>query len=98
MRKLQLRRKSTREFKDYIDIQDLSNVLLNSYFITEYFETHTHHLRRSIPSGGALYPIDLYYININTKNLQQGFIITARIKVIWFVIKNTGILSQRWMH
>ena len=73
LRKLQLRRKSTREFKDYIDIQDLSNVLLNSYFITEYFETHTHHLRRrSIPSGGALYPIDLYYININTKNLQQG--------------------------
>ena len=34
LRKLQLRRKSTREFKDYIDIQDLSNVLLNSYFIT----------------------------------------------------------------
>lgn len=73
LRELQLRRKSTREFKGFIDLQDLSNVLLNSYFITEYFEKHTHHLRRrSIPSGGALYPIDLYYININTKNLHRG--------------------------
>ncbi len=73
LHELQLKRKSTREFKRYIDLQDISNILLNSYFITECFKSHTHHLRRrSIPSGGALYPIDLYYINMNTTNLQLG--------------------------
>lgn len=73
LRELQLKRRSTREFKKFIEFQDISNVLLNSYFVTEHFETHTHHFkRRSIPSGGALYPIDLYYINVNTKNLQPG--------------------------
>ncbi|GBU06788.1 nitroreductase [Bacteroidales bacterium] len=73
LRNIQMKRISTRRFCDYISLKDLSNILLNSYFITETFESHSHHLcRRSIPSGGALYPIDLFYISINTKGLKTG--------------------------
>jgi SagB-type dehydrogenase family enzyme len=73
LRNIQIKRKSTRSFHEHINLEELANLLLNSYFITERFEKHSHHLsRRSIPSGGALYPVDLYYINLNTTGLQRG--------------------------
>ncbi len=73
LREIQCKRHSTRQFNAFISIRELSSCLLSSYFITERFETHSHHLaRRSIASGGALYPIDLYYISLHTKGLNQG--------------------------
>ncbi|MDR3217597.1 MAG: SagB/ThcOx family dehydrogenase [Dysgonamonadaceae bacterium] len=73
LRDIQLVRKSTRKFNKFINLENLSNVLLNSYFVTEIFKDHSHHLaRRSIASGGALYPIDLYYISLHTEGLENG--------------------------
>lgn len=73
LKDIQLGRRSTRKFKDFIDLNDLSACLGSAYFITERFESHSHHLaRRSIASGGALYPIDLFYIAMNTKGLDSG--------------------------
>lgn len=73
LRDIQLARKSIRKFSGFLSLKNISNLLLNSYFVTETFESHTHHLyRRSIPSGGALYPIDLFYISLNTDGLKNG--------------------------
>ncbi|MCK9300935.1 MAG: SagB family peptide dehydrogenase [Bacteroidales bacterium] len=73
LRSIQIKRKSSRSFKQHIQLEELANLLLSSYFITERFEKHSHHLsRRSIPSGGALYPVDLHYINLNTIGLPRG--------------------------
>jgi SagB-type dehydrogenase family enzyme len=73
LQNIQLKRRSIRKFNDFISGNDIANVLLNAYFVTETFEAHSHHLyRRSIPSGGALYPIDLFYIGLNTKELKNG--------------------------
>ncbi len=73
LRSIQIRRKSSRSFQQHIRLEELANLLLSSYFITERFDKHSHHLsRRSIPSGGALYPVDLYYINLNTIGLPRG--------------------------
>ena len=70
---IHINRKSSRSFKQHIQLEELANLLLSSYFITERFEKHSHHLsRRSIPSGGALYPVDLHYINLNTIGLPRG--------------------------
>lgn len=73
LKNIQIERRSTRSFQHYIHLEELANLLLSSYFITERFEKHSHHLsRRSIASGGALYPIDLYYINLHTIGLKPG--------------------------
>lgn len=73
LRNFHLDRKTSRVFSSYITLDELSDVLLSAYFITERFEQHSHHLaRRSISSGGALYPIDLYYISLHTKSLEKG--------------------------
>ena len=73
LRQVQLLRRSTRSFDDYIDLRQLADCLLNAYFVTERFEEHSHHLaRRSIASGGALYPIDLFYIALHTDGLARG--------------------------
>lgn len=73
LKDIQLGRRSTRSFHDFIDLDELSACLSSAYFITERYESHTHHLaRRSIASGGALYPIDLYYISLNTIDLEAG--------------------------
>lgn len=70
---IQLQRKTTRLFKQYIHLHELAACLLSAYFITEKFEQHSHHLaRRSIASGGALYPIDLYYISLHTEGLENA--------------------------
>ena len=73
LKDIQLGRRSTRVFKEYISLAELSACLSSAYFITERFEEHSHHLaRRSIASGGALYPIDLYYIALHTEDLESG--------------------------
>ncbi len=70
---LQLKRRSTRGFDTLLKLEDLAQVLTSAYFITERFADHSHHLaRRSIASGGALYPIDLYYISLHTIGLKTG--------------------------
>lgn len=73
LKDIQLGRRSTRSFQAFISLDELSACLSSAYFITERFEEHSHHLaRRSIASGGALYPIDLYYIALQTKGLDSG--------------------------
>ena len=68
-----LQRKSTRSFNAFLSKEEVSACLLNAYFITERFEEHSHHLaRRSIASGGALYPIDLFYLSLHTDGLPCG--------------------------
>lgn len=73
LRNIHFKRKSHREFHEHIHLEELSSCLLSAYFVTERYEQHSHHLaRRSIASGGALYPIDLYYISLHTTGLEQG--------------------------
>lgn len=73
LKDIQLGRRSTRAFSEFISLEELSACLGSAYFITERYDTHSHHLaRRSIASGGALYPIDLYYISLETIGLDCG--------------------------
>ncbi len=73
LKEIQLGRRSSRSFSANITLEELSACLSSAYFVTERFDTHSHHLaRRSIASGGALYPIDLYYISLGTIGLKCG--------------------------
>lgn len=70
LRQIQLKRKSTRKYTKFLNFEELSALLLNSYFIIEKSNNNVN--RRSIASGGGLYPIDLYYINLKIKGLEKG--------------------------
>lgn len=61
-------RKSIRNFcQDKLTLNDVSKLLLRSYYIIDQNEN-----RRNIPSGGALFPIELYLLNLNIKGLSKG--------------------------
>jgi SagB-type dehydrogenase family enzyme len=69
LRQILLNRKSIREYyPEGISISHLSLLIRNSYFITSKNNLAT----RCIPSGGGLYPIELYYISLNTIDLSNG--------------------------
>lgn len=73
LHEIQCLRGSRREFKAFLNLNELAACLLNAYFVVERYSRHSHHLaRRSIASGGALFPIDLYYISLKTQDLETG--------------------------
>lgn len=59
-------RKSIRKYSSYLNKQDLFDLLKTSYYINE------NNGKRNIASGGATYPIEIFYLNINTKGIPKG--------------------------
>ncbi|BDD12303.1 hypothetical protein FUAX_47350 (plasmid) [Fulvitalea axinellae] len=73
LRRIQNERKSTRAFGKGMDLDDLSALLLNSYFVIDGSKASDRApARRSIASGGAVYSIDQYFINLNVVGLERG--------------------------
>lgn len=67
-------RRSRRHFgPDPVELQDLSTLLHAAYGVTEEMEAGAgpHHLR-SVPSGGALYPLEIYPVVRNVEGLAAG--------------------------
>lgn len=63
-------RRSTRAFKQQpIDIERLAAILENSYGA---YRHHGGQLRRNSPSGGALYPLDIFVVSRNVEGLALG--------------------------
>lgn len=82
-------RNSQRNFnqENKITLEDLSHFLHLSYSITQRFDPAILiPPRRNIPSGGGLYPIDIYMINQHIHELPQGVFIydifTNKLKLI----------------
>lgn len=61
------KRKSIRTNNNRLSFEDLSLLLQRSYFLT-----NKNPNKFNIPSSGALYPIELYIINIQTIGLNEG--------------------------
>jgi SagB-type dehydrogenase family enzyme len=67
-------RESEREFSSKeITMEDLSKLLNYSYGVNRnYKDKGFARLLRYIPSGGGLYPLELYFFANNIKNLEKG--------------------------
>jgi SagB-type dehydrogenase family enzyme len=69
------KRKSIRSFKRFLEVKELAVWLSHAYFQYQNEKNDKYenvNSSRSIASGGALYPIELYFINLNVQNLARG--------------------------
>lgn len=70
------KRRSVRNFTNTpIQIKQISKILLQSYGITDFFTAgHGKNMQmlRSAPSGGSLFPIEIYVVPINVVGLEEG--------------------------
>lgn len=68
------RRRSIRDFSGKsLNIKELSKILYFSYGITGQIENNkTKIFLRASPSAGALYPIEIYPVIFNVKNIDKG--------------------------
>lgn len=66
-------RSSTRRFaKEPLPVADLSALLYSAYGVRAVVELAGEFCERPVPSGGGLYPLELYLIAQNTADLAQG--------------------------
>ncbi|MDP3948790.1 MAG: SagB/ThcOx family dehydrogenase [bacterium] len=69
-----LKRKSSRDFSDEpLTLQEISTLLFFGGGLTELAENMEYSSRRTYPSGGARYPIEIYFVARNIKDLTPGF-------------------------
>lgn len=68
LRNININRKSTRNYTKCISFEKLSNFLLGSYFVKHKKEQYSF----NIPSGGGLYPIDIYVLNLRIEQLSKS--------------------------
>jgi SagB-type dehydrogenase family enzyme len=70
---IQRKRKSLRKFDpEGLSFEELSDLLHLSYCITNQHEHKRSPPSRNIASPGALFPIDLYFVNQRVKGLKKG--------------------------
>lgn len=74
-----LKRRSSRKFRNqYLNLVDLSTLLYYSagdvrYDYVEFGNSKFRQSRKSYPSGGGMYPIDIYFYANNVEKLDKGF-------------------------
>ncbi|WLN25767.1 SagB/ThcOx family dehydrogenase (plasmid) [Borreliella valaisiana] len=74
-----LKRKSYRKFKNqYLNLVDLSTLLYYAagdvrYDYVEFGNSKLRQSRKPYPSGGGMYPIDIYFYVNNVEKLDKGF-------------------------
>lgn len=56
---------STRSFSSPMNLQDLSNLIQGAYHFID-------NNRRNFPVGGGIYSIDVFFINLNIRELEKG--------------------------
>jgi SagB-type dehydrogenase family enzyme len=59
-------RKSIRQYSKNLNKEELFDLLKTSYYINK------KNGKRNIASGGATYPIEMFYLNINTTGIPKG--------------------------
>jgi SagB-type dehydrogenase family enzyme len=72
-----LRRRSVREYSDEsLTLPEIAKILYFSYGVTGYLQSEAFHniiqLVRAAPSGGALYPVEMYLASFNVEGLDPG--------------------------
>lgn len=75
MRSLVLRRRSIRKFGGgSVSLQNLASIIFNSYAVTAktVLKPGVEQKLRAVPSGGALYPLELYVAVFNVSGLAPG--------------------------
>lgn len=75
LRKVVLKRRSVREFSGKpISLNNLANIIFNAYGITTEvtLKFGIGQKMRAVPSGGALYPLELYVASLNVNGLPPG--------------------------
>ena len=85
---IQTKRESTRKFnKKGITLKKLSSLLQFSYSLKGN--------KRNIPSAGGLYPIELFYINLNTQGLAKGVFHYNLSKNVLTKLENLNFQEQK---
>ena len=70
-----MKRRSIRDFGGgSISLDNLANIIFNAYAITAktYLKPGIEQKLRAVPSGGALYPLELYIAAFNVEGLSSG--------------------------
>ena len=88
------KRKSVRQYNRFITLKELGAWLKSSYFLRDDIQDKYSNVKRSIPSAGGLFPIDVYYLNLNTEHLAKGVYYYNWSNTSLELLKNEDILAE----